>query len=73
MTLRCDHCRGSLGSRIHRYWQMRFCSPACMAAYQERLAGGTRMKIGHLEARGRLQTQHRVPAWAGSAGGHSTG
>jgi hypothetical protein len=68
MTLRCDYCRGGLGPCIHHYWQMRFCSPACVAAYQERLADGTRSKIRHLEARGRPQTHRRMPAWGESVG-----
>jgi hypothetical protein len=67
-TLRCDHCRGSLGPRIQPYWQMRFCSPGCVAAYQERLADGTRTKIRSLEARGGPQRPNRAPSWAGSAG-----
>lgn len=49
MTLHCDHCRGKLGGLAHRYWQMRFCSTACTAAYQARLADGTRAKIKRLE------------------------
>jgi hypothetical protein len=49
MTLKCDHCRGNLGPRIHRYWQMRFCSQACVAAYQHRLGEDTRMKIKRLD------------------------
>jgi hypothetical protein len=49
MTLRCDHCRGRLGLIIHRYWHMRFCSAACMQAYQHRLNEGTRAKIRRLD------------------------
>jgi hypothetical protein len=37
-SLCCDHCRGKLRFRVHRYWHMRFCSEACMNAYQQRLA-----------------------------------
>jgi hypothetical protein len=37
MTIRCDHCCGSLGLIIHRYWRMRFCSANCLQAYQHRL------------------------------------
>ncbi len=49
--LRCDHCRGELGFRVHRYWHMRFCSSACVAAYQQRLAPETKWKILRLDAR----------------------
>lgn len=49
MTLRCDHCRRQLGPGIHRYWQMRFCSPVCIAAYQERLDETTKAKIQRLD------------------------
>lgn len=49
MMLHCDHCRGSLGAPARRYWQMRFCSAVCVAAYQRRLADGTRAKIRRLE------------------------
>jgi len=49
MTLRCDHCRGQLAAGVHRYWHMRFCSPACVAAYQERLAEHTKTKIRRLD------------------------
>jgi hypothetical protein len=65
MTLRCDHCRAGLGAPIHRFWQMRFCSAACMAAYQERLADGTRMKIRRLEDCERPQPHNRTAVWAG--------
>jgi hypothetical protein len=33
-TLRCDDSQ--LGT--HRYWQMRFCAPACLTGYQKRLS-----------------------------------
>jgi hypothetical protein len=47
--MRCDHCRGRLGLRAERYWHMRFCSPACVAAYQRRLDDTTRLKIDRLD------------------------
>jgi hypothetical protein len=49
-TLRCDHCREEFDIRVHRYWQMQFCSSACMTAYQRRLAPETKVKISQLEA-----------------------
>ena len=49
LTLRCDHCRGELGLGVHRYWRMQFCSAACMAAYQQRLAPETKVKICRLD------------------------
>jgi len=49
-TLRCDHCREELGPNVHRYWQMQFCSTACMTKYQQRLASETKVKISQLEA-----------------------
>jgi hypothetical protein len=42
---RCDHCRADLGPSSHRYWRMQFCSPACIAAYQDRLGVETKLKI----------------------------
>jgi len=45
MTLRCDHCRGKLGTIVHRYWRMRFCSAACAQTYEQRLRADTRAKI----------------------------
>jgi hypothetical protein len=45
----CDYCRNELGSFPHLYWRMRFCSLACMSAYQRRLAPQTREKIVMLE------------------------
>jgi len=45
----CDHCRGKLGRRVHRYWRMQFCSSACVAAYQQRLSQHTKQKILHLD------------------------
>jgi hypothetical protein len=48
MTIRCDHCRGTLGRSTRRYCQMRFCSPACVEAYQHRLGEQTKVKIEHL-------------------------
>jgi hypothetical protein len=51
-TFRCDHCRRLLGRRIDNYWyDMRFCSTACVAAYQRRLAGETVAKIRRLDSR----------------------
>lgn len=47
--IRCDHCRRILGARIHRYWQMRFCSLACIDAYRRRLSNETRVKIRLLD------------------------
>jgi hypothetical protein len=47
--LRCDHCRAELGLHPHRYWHMRFCSIACMTAYQQRLAEETKVKISRLD------------------------
>jgi hypothetical protein len=48
-SIRCDHCRAQLGSRVHRYWHMRFCSSACMSAYRERLSPDTQRKIVRLD------------------------
>jgi hypothetical protein len=48
-TLRCDHCRGELGLIVQRYWHMQFCSSACMAGYQQRLAPKTKVKICRLD------------------------
>lgn len=48
MTLRCDHCRRTLGLMVHRYWRMRFCSTACIAAYQRRLHDDTKQKIADI-------------------------
>jgi hypothetical protein len=45
MTIRCDHCRGSLDLTLHRYWRMRFCSAKCVQAYQHRLHDLTMVKI----------------------------
>ena len=49
MTMRCDHCRGELGPSVRRYWQMRFCSSACIEAYRRRLDEATRAKIECLD------------------------
>jgi len=49
-TIRCDHCRKSLGLIIHRYWRMRFCTVKCPDAYQCRLEGVTKAKIKRLAA-----------------------
>jgi hypothetical protein len=48
-SLRCDHCRDELGSRVHHYWLMRFCSANCVGAYQKRLSPGAREKIVKLD------------------------
>jgi hypothetical protein len=45
-SLCCDHCRGKLRSPVHRYWRMRFCSAACMNAYQQRLSPDTQQNRG---------------------------
>jgi hypothetical protein len=47
--IKCDHCRSDLGRNVQRYWQMRFCSPACVEAYRGRLEDGTRTKIQQLD------------------------
>jgi hypothetical protein len=44
-SLCCDHCRGKLRVHVHRYRHMRFCSAACMNAYQQRLSADTQQKI----------------------------
>jgi hypothetical protein len=49
LSLRCDHCREELCLGIHRYWHMQFCSSACMAAYQQRLAPEIKIKISQLD------------------------
>jgi hypothetical protein len=56
--IKCDHCRHELGHKIHRYWQMRFCSAACVEAYRHRLDDDTRLKISRLDvaAAGTRQT-----------------
>jgi phage FluMu protein Com len=48
-TLRCDHCRGKLDLDVHYYGNMRFCCPACVTAYQQRLAPQTKVKISNLD------------------------
>jgi hypothetical protein len=48
MTVRCDHCRRPLGLMVHRYWRMRFCSAACMQAYERRLHHDTKQKIARI-------------------------
>src|SRR6516225_9599719 len=48
-TLGCDHCRGKLGLDVQRYWHMQFCSSARIAAYQQRLAPETKIKICRLD------------------------
>jgi hypothetical protein len=44
-SLCCDHCRAKLEFCTHHYWRMRFCSAACMSAYQQRLSAQTHQKI----------------------------
>jgi hypothetical protein len=53
----CDCCRNELGSFPHLYWRMRFCSLACMSAYQHRLSPRTREKIVMLEPNDFFQNQ----------------
>jgi hypothetical protein len=50
MAFRCDHCRRKRRLRVHRYWQMRFCSAACKEAYQRRLGEHTKVKMRRLFA-----------------------
>jgi hypothetical protein len=52
----CDYCRSKLGSRVHLYWHMRFCSLACMSAYQHRLSPETSQKILQLDVHQRTRT-----------------
>ena len=47
--IRCDHCRKPFGLVVHRYFRMRFCSPDCLKAYQQRLDKLTRVKIERLD------------------------
>jgi hypothetical protein len=37
MVTRCDHCRGTLGPDINRYWRMRFAPQIASQPYQRRL------------------------------------
>lgn len=48
MTVRCDHCRKPLAIVVRRYWHMRFCSAACVQAYQHRLDDHTKQKIANI-------------------------
>ena len=48
MTVHCDYCRRPLGRMVHGYWRMRFCSTACIAAYQRRLHDATKQKIANI-------------------------
>jgi hypothetical protein len=48
-SLRCDHCRDKMGSPVHHYWRMHFCSANCMSAYQQRLSADTCKKILELD------------------------
>ena len=47
--MRCDHCRKPFRLVLHRYFRMRFCSPSCLKAYQQRLDKLTRVKIERLD------------------------
>jgi hypothetical protein len=60
MTIRCDYCRGKFGLIVHRYWRMRFCCTTCADAYQQRLHGETRAKIGRLNGGPRDSGQKRA-------------
>jgi hypothetical protein len=53
----CDYCRDELGPFPHCYWRMRFCSLACMNAYQRRLSPQTKAKIVMLEPNDFFQSQ----------------
>src|SRR5437764_6945598 len=53
----CDYYRNELGSFPHLYWRMRFCSLACMSAYQQRLSPQTRQKIVILEPNNFFENQ----------------
>jgi hypothetical protein len=59
MTIRCDHCRRSLGLIAQRYWRMQFCSADCVEAYQRRLDDGTKAKLRHLDVVARDMTTER--------------
>jgi hypothetical protein len=61
--IKCDHCRRDLGHTIHRYWQMRFCSPACVEAYRGRLDDGTRTKIQQLDFAAAGNPRRTAPPW----------
>jgi hypothetical protein len=65
--MRCDHCRRELDRDIHRYWQMRFCSPKCLNSYRRRLGDGTRLKIRELdfEAQDLREGQNLEKPWLG--------
>jgi hypothetical protein len=54
-SLCCDHCRGKLRYSSHRYWRMRFCSAACVSAYQQRLSMQAQQKIYEIDG--------HCPAW----------
>ncbi len=61
-TFRCDHCRRLLGRRVDNYWyDMRFCSAACVGAYRLRLHEETVTKIRRLDPRMAAQDA----AWCG--------
>jgi hypothetical protein len=59
-SLYCDHCRGKLKFRVHRYWHMRFCSAACMNAYQKRLSPDTQQKIYQIDG---YRPSWKVASW----------
>jgi hypothetical protein len=67
LMMRCDHCRRQLDRDIHRYWQMRFCSPECLDSYRRRLGDGTRLKIRELdvEAQNLREGQNLKKPWLG--------
>jgi hypothetical protein len=44
---------------VRRYWHMRFCSVACMAAYQRRLHDATKQKIAKI--RDGASAHHKQP------------
>ena len=52
LSLSCDHCRVQLRRNEHRYWHMRFCSAACVSAYQQRLSPETHEKVLALDISG---------------------
>jgi hypothetical protein len=73
MSLRCDHCRAALGAGVQRYWQMRFCSPACVAAYRQRLDDATKVKIERLDPPVAETPRDGGKRWPNSVAGHLPG
>jgi hypothetical protein len=67
IMIKCDHCRHALGHKIHRYWQMRFCSPACVTAYRGRLDEDTRLKISRLDVVAAGTRQTGALSWFGDS------